>query len=133
MEKTRKQVCLDILKGLLAAVGLTLLMMAVVAALIVWLRLSDSLLTGLNQVMKVLSILLGTALAVGRGGRRGFVTGATLAMLYMILGYAGYVRLGGSAFSVGEMLGEVLIGAALGATCGALLSNMPERKRRRTA
>lgn len=129
MGKTRKQVALSILKGLLVAVGVTLVMMAVVAALSVWLRLSDGLLTALNQVMKLAGILLGTSAAVGRGGHRGFVTGMTLALLYMALGYAGYVGLGGSAYNAGEMLGEMLLGATLGAVAGAILSNLPERKR----
>lgn len=133
MDRTRTQIGLSLVKGLLAAVGLTLLLMAVVAALVLWLRLSDGLLTGLNQVMKVAAILLGTFVAVGRGGRRGFITGMVLAMLYMLLGYAGYVGLGGSAFSFPEMLGEVLIGAAVGAACGAVLSNLPAKARRRTA
>ena len=125
MSKTRAQVLLSIAKGLLAAVLLTLLLMAAVAALAVFLRVSDGLITALNQLMKLATILLGAAVAVGRGGQRGFLTGMTLAMLYMALGYAAYVALGGNDFSVPGMLGEILIGAALGAVAGAVLSNLP--------
>lgn len=133
MARTRKNVIVSILKGLLAAIALTLLLMACVAALAVAAGISDRLLTALNQVMKLVSILLGTFIAVGRGGERGFLTGMTLAMLYMVLGYAGYVGFGGNAFSVGTMLGEILIGAALGAAAGAVLSNLPGRHRQRVA
>ena len=133
MTKSRAQILTSILRGLLCAIALTLALMAVVAALAVWLRISDGLLTALNQVMKLASILLGAAVSVGRGGHRGFLTGMTVAMLYMILGYAGYVALGGNAFVVGEMLGEILIGAAVGATAGAILSNWPSGGRRRMA
>lgn len=133
MAKTRAQILASILKGLLCATLLTLLLMAGVAALAVWLRISDGLLTALNQGMKLLSILLGTVISVGRGGRRGFVTGMTVAMLYMILGYTCYVALGGNDFVVSEMLGEILIGAALGATAGAVLSNWPSGRRRQAA
>ena len=129
MEKSRTQAALSILKGLLVAIMTTLLLMAAVAALSVWLRLSDGLLTALNQAMKLLSLLLGTLAAVGRGGHRGFITGMTLALLYMALGYAGYVGLGGSAWNTGEMLGELLIGAALGALIGAVISNLPQRRK----
>lgn len=130
MTKSRAQVLASILRGLLAAVALTLLLMAVIAALAVWLRISDGLLTALNQIMKLASILLGATVAIGRGGQRGFVTGMTLAMLYMALGYAAYVALGGNAFSTSQMLGEILIGAAVGALAGAVLSNLPARGRR---
>ena len=131
MAKTRGQVLRAMLKGLGAAIGLTLLLMAGMAAMAVCLRVSDGLLTALNQVMKLASILLGAAVAIGRGGRRGFVTGMTIATLYMALGYACYVLLGGGAFAASEMLGEILIGAAIGAIAGTILSNLPERGRAR--
>ena len=131
MAKSRVQVLARILKGLLAAVGLTLLLMAVLAAAAVFLRVSDGLLTALNQLMKLAAILLGAVIAVGRGGERGFWTGMALAMLYMILGYAGYVLLGGSSFDVTDMLGEILLGAAVGAVAGAVFSNLPAKRRSR--
>jgi putative membrane protein (TIGR04086 family) len=121
------------LKGLLCAVVLTLLLMAAVAALALGVRISDGALTALNQLMKLLSILLGVTVAVGRGGHRGFLTGMTVAMLYMTVGYVCYVALGGNAFVVSQMLGEILIGGALGAVAGAVLSNLPEKRGRRTA
>lgn len=133
MGKRRGQVMGLIMKGLLCAVALTLLMMMGVAALALAVRISDGALTALNQVMKLLSILLGVTVAVGRGGQRGFLTGMTVAMLYMTIGYGCYVALGGNALVVTQMLGEILIGAALGATVGAVLSNMPASRRGRAA
>ena len=133
MGKTRARVLASILKGLLCAVALTLLLMVGVAALALGIRISDGALTALNQVMKLLSILLGVTVAVGRGGRRGFLTGITVAMLYMTLGYACYVALGGNAFDVTQMLGEILIGGALGGVIGAALANLPAGRGGRTA
>ena len=131
MGKRRGQAIGSMLKGLLCAVALTLLLMVGVAALALGVRISDGTLTALNQVMKLLSILLGVTVAVGRGGQRGFLTGMTVAMLYMTLGYGCYVALGGNAFVVTQMLGEILIGAALGATAGTVLSNLPAGRRNR--
>ena len=133
MGKSRMQILGSILKGLLCAATLTLLLMVGVAALALALPISDGMLTALNQVMKLLSILLGVTVAVGRGGRHGFLTGMTVAMLYMALGYACYVALGGNAFVITQMLGEILIGAALGALVGAVLSNLPSGRGRRVA
>lgn len=128
MAISRKSTALSLLKGLLAAVGLTAALMAVVAALAVWLRVSDGLIVALNQVMKLAAICLGATVAIGRGGERGFFTGMALAILYMALGYACYVLLGGCAFVAGEMLGEILIGAAVGGIIGAVLANMKPRR-----
>ena len=129
MAMTRRRAALALARGLGAAVGLTLILMAIIAALAVWARLSDGLITALNQVMKLASILLGATVAIGRGGERGFFTGMALAILYMALGYACYVLLGGSGFVASEMLGEILIGAAIGAIAGAVLANMKPRRR----
>jgi len=131
MGKRRGKVIGSILKGLLCAVTLTLLLMVGVAALALGVRISDGTLTVLNQLMKLLSILLGVSVAVGRGGQRGFLTGMSVAMLYMTIGYSCYVALGGNAFVLTQMLGEILIGAALGATAGAVLSNLPTGRRNR--
>ena len=132
MGKHRGQMVVSILKGLLCAVALTLLLMVGVAALALGVRISDGLLTALNQLMKLFSIILGVTVAVGHGGQRGFLTGMTVAMLYMTIGYACYVALGGNAFVVTQMLGEILVGAALGATTGAVLSNLPAPGRARS-
>ena len=133
MRDARLNILLSLIKGLLAAVALTLLCVAGLAALAVFARVSDGLITALNQALKTAAIILGVVVAVGRGGDRGFFTGMALAMAYMALGYWMYVALGGSAFSVTDMLGEILIGAAVGAIAGAILSNLPAKKRGRAA
>ncbi len=128
MGKNRAGVALGLLKGLLAAVAVTLVGMVGIAALAVYAQATDGLIRGLNQVLKCLAILTGVTVAVGRGGERGFFTGMALAIMYMALGYGLAVRLGGSAFQVPGMLGELLIGAALGAVAGAVLANLPARR-----
>ena len=132
MARSRAQVFYSILRGLALAIALTLALMVGVAALTLGLRVSDGMLTALNQVMKLAAILLGVSAAVERGGRRGFLTGMTIAMLYMSLGYACYATLGGNAFVPVRMLGEILMGGAVGAVAGAIRSNLPEKRRRRT-
>ena len=132
MSVNRRSILFSILKGLLTAVGLTLVGMLVIAALAVFVRIPDHILTLINQLLKMASILLSVWVSVGRGGSRGFVTGAVIALLYMISGYGFYVLLGGGVFSFAGMLGEILLGAAVGSVFGAILANMkPASKRRR--
>lgn len=129
MSSNRISVLLSILKGVLAAAAATLAGMLLIALLTVFTRISDGMLTALNQLLKCISILIGTGIAVGRGGSRGFVTGAATAMLYMLAGYVLYVCLGGLYDTV-SMLGELLMGAAIGAVAGAVLANMRPKRRR---
>ena len=114
MPKTRKRTLLSLMKGLLIAVALTLVCMLAMAAALVYLQMSDRLLTVLNQLVKLLAIALGTCAAVPRGGSRGFLTGVEIALLYMALGYAMYV----------------LLGSAVGAVIGAVRANLSPRRSR---
>ena len=129
MKKNRLSAAVSLLKGLLSAIALTLVGMAAIAAIAVYAQAPDGVIRGLNQILKGLAILLGTRVAVGRGGERGFFTGMALAMLYMALGYGLAVALGGSDFAVPGMLGEILVGAALGGVIGAVLANLPAKRR----
>ena len=131
MPKTRKRTLLSLLKGLLIAVALTLACMLIMAAALVYLQMSDRLLTVLNQLVKLLAIALGTCAAVPRGGSRGLLTGVEIALVYMALGYAMYVLLGGGSFAVGNMLGEMLLGSAVGAVTGAVRANLSPKRRSR--
>ncbi len=133
MPKTRKSAALALLKGLLTAILLTLVCMLAMAAALVYLQMNDRLLTTLNQIVKLLAILLGVCAAVPRGGSRGLATGVEIALMYMALGYAMYVLLGGGSFAVGNMLGEMLLGSAVGAVTGAVRANQQPRKRRSAA
>lgn len=125
----RRSTLISLVKGLFAAILLTLLLMVAVAMLAIRLNITDATLTALNQLIKLAAVLLGVFVCVGRGGRRGFLSGMTLAMLYMVIGYGSYAALGGRAFVVGQMLGEVLLGAAVGALSGAVLANMGREDR----
>ncbi len=133
MANKRASALLSILKGLLAAAAVTLLGMALIAALVLTARLSDGVLTLLNQLLKALAVVLGVRAAVERGGNRGFFTGMTVALAYMIAGYGLYVALGGGRFEAAQMLGEMLLGAAVGGAAGAVRVNLKPKARRAAA
>lgn len=133
MANKRASALLSILKGLLAAAAVTLLGMALIAALVLTARLSDGVLTLLNQLLKALAVVLGVRAAVERGGNRGFFTGMTVALAYMIAGYGLYVALGGGRFETAQMLGEMLLGAAVGGAAGAVRVNLKPKARRASA
>ena len=129
----RKAALLKTVKGVCVAAGTTLLCMVLLALAVVFLRVSDNALFLLNQLSKVASIFMGAYFAVGPGGQRGFVTGAAVGFVYMVLGYGIYWAFHGSVSAPLVMLGEMLLGAVLGALSGAVVANLRLRKRRKTA
>jgi putative membrane protein (TIGR04086 family) len=130
----RRATVFALLKGLGVAVLTTLIGMAVLAAVVVLSGISDSTVLAINQALKAISIALGAAAAVGFGGRRGFVLGAVVGALYMILGYALYCAIDGRMAPAGLLVTEFLMGALVGALAGALVANIspPRRLKRRT-
>jgi len=133
MAKKRIEALWKIVRGVLAATAVTLAGMVIMAAAVVFWGLPDGTLRILNQVLKLISVCLGVLLAIGVGGEKGFVTGAAVGLVYMIVGYACCCALGGMTFSWTAMLGEIVLGAAAGAIFGVVLANMQPRTRKKRA
>lgn len=119
-----------VLKGLIAAVGVTLPGMVIIALLVVYASLTDGALTALNQILKLTAIFFGAYRAVGRGGTRGLALGGAVGLIYIALGY-GVCELWDDALLTGGMLAlEFLAGLAIGGVSGALTANLPAGKGR---
>ena len=119
-----------LIRGLLAAIAVTLAGMLLLATLIVFVGMSDSLIRILNQVLKAAAVIVGALAGIGLGGDRGLLTGAGIGALYAILGYVLYSLLGENPFHLAELLGELLVSVAAGAASGVLFANLrPARGR----
>ena len=130
MKKRRGQAAWGLIKGIIAAAILTLIGMLILAAAIIFTGMGDNIVRVLNQVLKAVSVVGGTYLAVGRGGERGLLTGAGIGAGYAIIGYVMYIFLGGYDFMLTELMGEILIASAAGAASGAVFANLSPRGRK---
>jgi len=129
-----RETLLKLARGTAAAAACTLPGMALLALAVVCTPMDDATLTVCNQLLKALCVFVGALAAVGRGGSRGFVTGAAVGLTYMLLGYGMYCALDGSMGALGLLGGEALFGTAIGALSGAVCANMrPARKRKHAA
>ena len=113
------------------AILVTLVGMALIAALVILTPMPDGVLTTLNQLLKVAAIFLGTLSAVGRGGTNGFALGAVCGLLYMVLGYLVYSILDGMLAPAPQMAVEFLLSTLMGAVSGAIAANLSPKKRKR--
>ena len=130
-ENSGKSALIAILRGLVAAIVLTLAGMLILAALVVWAGLGDRALVALNQVLKIAAIALGAVLAVRPGGRRGLALGACVGLIYIALGYA-LCALSDTALITSKMLAlEMTMGLALGALSGVLTANLRPARRKK--
>ena len=123
MANKRASALLSILKGLLAAAAVTLLGMALIAALVLTARLSDGVLTLLNQLLKALAVVLGVRAAVVP-----IILCALLKLTKSALKdwLCWLVALGAAALSLFTGLSNILI-VVLGAAAGLLAMEVKTR------
>ena len=115
---------LRLLKGLGAALLVTVAGVAVFALLMQWLRPSDQLVRIVNQVLKLLSVAVGVYVAVGRGAEGGLLRGALTGLMYMLLGVAVWSLLSGQSAPASAYLADLAMGVAAGGIIGMILSNI---------
>lgn len=111
-------VAMQILRGLLMAVAVTVLGVAAFALIIKWTSPSDTVISVVNQALKLLAIFVG----VRRGGG-GVLRGAVIGVAYMLLGVLGYAFLSGLETTPVAYLADIGMGVAAGGLCGMVLQN----------
>ena len=122
--RTGTPMWLRILKGLGAAIIVTVAGVAIFALLMQWLRPTEGVVRIVNQVLKLASIGVGVYVAVGRGCEGGLIKGALVGLLYMAIGVGMYALLSGQGASASAYLADLGMGVAGGGIIGMILSNI---------
>ena len=91
--RARRDGSMQLLRGLGAAMLTTIIVVAVFALLMQWVKPTEDTVRIFNQLLKVVSVAIGTYIAVGRGQEGGLLRGALIGLLYMALGVAAYALL----------------------------------------
>ena len=115
--RARRGGSMQLLRGLGAA-------MAVFALLMQWVKPTEDTVRIFNQLLKVVSVAIGTYIAVGRGQEGGLLRGALIGLLYMALGVAAYALLSGQGAPWTAYLADLAMGTATGGIIGAIVSNI---------
>lgn len=113
-----------LLKGLGAAVLVTLAGVVLFALVMQWIKPTEGAVRIFNQVLKLLSIAVGVWVAVGRGGQGGLLRGAAIGLAYMAIGVALYALLSGQQAPLTSYLADLGMGVAGGGIVGMILSNI---------
>ena len=122
-----KTVWSRLLRGLLTAIGVTLLCVLLFALLLQWLKPSDQVIRIVNQLIKLGSIFAGVWVTVGRGGENGLLLGAGVGLAYMLLGVLLYALLSGQQLPFTAYLSDIAMGVAGGGIAGAIVAGMRRR------
>ncbi len=123
-----KRTLLRVLAGLALAVGMTLAVIAGLAALLFFTNISEKWVAPAATVLSLLSLFFGAKLAAKHAQGRGFVLGALVGILYYVLLYVcALFVLSDFTFSVRTAI-FMLIGALTGGVGGLAGQAAPEKK-----
>ena len=128
MEKVKqndnKNIFLTGLKGSLISVCVSLVAILLFAFIIKLTGMSKGLIKVINQIIKIVSIFLGTFFILRKTGQKGLFTGIIVGLLYTIIAFVVFSILNGKfAFDI-TLLIDIIFGVAIGAICRAICVNL---------
>ena len=122
MSAKGKSAGMQLVGGLVVSLIATLVMVFAFAAAVMLFDLGEGVITPVNQVIKVVSILAGTMVAAK--GMKGWLAGLTVGAAYMLLGVILYCAFSGELLPAMAMLGDLALGCAAGLLSGMLAGTM---------
>lgn len=115
---------LALLRGVLFAAVLSAALILLFALFVLLFDLGVGIVTSVNQVIKVLSILFGTLVAAKGNTLRGYAAGLAVGGAYMALGIALYCAFSGELLPFAAMAGDLGLGLAAGFLSGLLAGSL---------
>ena len=128
MEKTlsfnKKDTFLQIVKGSMVALCISMVFILAFALVLRFFNINQSFIMPINQVIKIISILIGVFSALKKNKSNGLLKGFLIGLTYSVLAYVVFCLLSLSfSFSLTLML-DIICCSLLGAICGVFAVNI---------
>ncbi len=123
-ETTKKSGFLQILKGAIFAVSISLVGILLFALLIKFTNLNEKWILPINQVIKIVSIFFGIMLAFNRGTNKGFLKGMLIGFIYTVLAYVVFSILARQFSFTLNSITDMIFGAIIGGISGIIVINI---------
>lgn len=115
---------LSLLKGVIISLSISLVSILVFAFILKFTNISDSFITPINQIIKGLSIFLGTFLGLKKEKKMGLISGLLIGMIYTLLAFVIFSALNGSFVFSRTLITDFCFGGIIGAICGIICVNI---------
>lgn len=116
----------EILKGCLFALILTLFLVLILGIIVKFVNVSDQILMPINQIIKVLSVFVGTLIAIKQKSN-GAIKGLLIGLIYTLLSVFVFLILGGKLSDSFSYV-DVIFGAVIGSISGIIAVNVGKNK-----
>lgn len=131
MEKTKKlknnSLVVSVLRGGLIAIVVSLVCILIFAFVVKLFGLSDTVLKIVNQIIKVVSVLIGTFVGLKKECDKGLLKGLLVGLFYTLFAFLVFSALNGKLVFDKTLLTDILFGGITGAICGVIVVNAKKK------
>lgn len=124
MQVNRKSSFIQYLSGLLISISITLVLILLFAVLIRYFNIPDNIIFPINQVIKVISLIVGIMFILKKQPQNGLIKGVIVGLLYYVLSFIIFSILQGNiAFNLNN-LWDLLLTSLMGGLIGLIAVNL---------
>ncbi len=126
-EAEKPKLWLNILKGSLVSLAISLVLILIFAFFIKYVAVPESAIKPINQVIKGISLLVGTFIALKKSSQMGLVSGLLIGLSYTILAFVVFSILDGNFEFSKTLVNDLLFGGIIGGICGVIAVNFKKK------
>ena len=116
-----------LLKGTLISLAVSLVGILIFAFFIKYVAVPTSAIRPVNQVIKGISLFVGTFIALKKTDKMGLVTGLLIGLFYTVLAFVVFSVLDGHFEFSKTLINDLLFGGIIGAICGIIAVNLRKK------
>ncbi len=124
VKNSNKSTGLQILKGSITAVSVTLVLILLFALLLRFTNITDKIIMPVNQVIKIVSIFFGVYSALKYHREKGWVKGMLIGLTYSVLAFVVFAILSSSLSFGWSTILDILFGSVVGGIVGVIVVNL---------
>ncbi len=113
-----------VLKGALISLAVSLVGILIFAFFIKYVAVPTNAIKPVNQVIKGVSLLIGTFIALKKTNKMGLITGLLIGFVYTVLAFLVFSILDGHFEFSKTLMNDFLFGGIIGAICGVIAVNI---------
>lgn len=120
----KKQNILSVLSGTIIAICITLILILAFAMLIRFCNINDNWIFPVNQIIKIISLFVGTIVILKKDPNKGFFKGLILGFVYFVLAFITFgILQGGFSWNLSNLY-DLLLTTLIGGIIGLIVVNI---------
>lgn len=127
LNESNYNIALTTIKGAMIALSISLVGVLIFAFFIKYIAIPVEAIKPINQVIKGISLLFGTFIALKKAPQMGLISGLLIGLLYTLLAFLVFSILDGNFEFSRTLVNDLLFGGIIGGICGIISVNFRKK------